>query len=86
MSEEKKSKFAIIEVNMLGKISENLNSETHCSICRNHLEENSIYSETFNLNKIEKGICNHLFHSECIKRWLTTSIRCPNCFKKWNSM
>lgn len=86
------SKFIIKEVYMVGKLSEKLSSETHCSICRNHLEDNSIYDNdcknTYcnkSENSIEKGKCNHIFHTECIRRWLTTNIRCPNCFTKWES-
>ena len=84
------SKFVIKEVYMVGKVGEELSTDIHCSICRNHLEENSIYADCedfcVNGNKIEKGQCMHLFHKECIKRWLTTNIRCPNCFIKWNAM
>jgi RING-box protein 1 len=78
------SHFKIEEVCMVGKVGEELSSETHCSICRNHLEENSIYDNSIIPNKIERGVCNHVFHHECIKRWITTNVRCPNCFNKWN--
>ena len=84
------NKFKIKNIYLVGKISEELTTETHCSICRNHLEENSIYIENntklfFSKNSVEKGQCNHIFHCECIRRWLITNVRCPNCFKKWQS-
>ena len=30
----------------------------------------------------EKLLCNHLFHKECIKKWLNFKTTCPICRKK----
>ena len=81
------STFNIEEIYMVGKESEKLNKETHCSICRNHLEENSIYDNNYELyNPLEIGICNDIFHKECIKIWLRHNKECPNCRKKWETI
>lgn len=40
-----------------------------CSICLDDLDDKELYE----LN------CNHIFHRECIQRWLMTSTICPLC-------
>ena len=48
------------------------NSETElCAICQNNLEENDIIRT---LNR-----CNHIFHLNCIDRWLSEHNTCPTC-------
>ena len=74
----------IVSAQLVGKLcSKNIEDDIQCIICRENLDENNIY----NLNKINKivtGKCNHSFHTECIKQWLShTNIRCPQCFIKW---
>ena len=43
--------------------------ELECSICIGTLESNEWC----------KISCKHLFHNECIKKWLEKSKSCPNC-------
>ena len=49
-----------------------------CSICRNDFEESD--------DNIKVLHCEHLFHCDCIKQWLTTqSYKCPICRKESSS-
>ena len=77
------SKFIIKQHKLVGKIGEKLEADTICLICRNNLEENSIYVESLINNKLSTGTCEHVFHYECIRRWVSSNIRCPKCFNKW---
>lgn len=43
-----------------------------CSICLIPIE-----SETD--NKVQKLICKHIFHFDCIRKWYQKSIDCPMC-------
>lgn len=59
-----------------------------CIICKRELLEPSyeMLSENKNLlnnNKILIGKCGHIFHSDCLSRWLKTSECCPIDKVKW---
>lgn len=48
-----------------------LNDENKiCSICLEEYKNN---------DKIKKLDCNHIFHSECVKIWLSNKTTCPIC-------
>lgn len=47
--------------------------EIFCSICMNELNSNNI-----NVCKLS---CNHLYHTECIEKWLGIKFSCPYCRK-----
>ena len=44
----------------------------YCSICLNSIKEEE---------DTKKTKCNHLFHNECISRWLKIKSSCPLCRK-----
>lgn len=44
-----------------------------CSICQEQLTPHSI------IRKIER--CNHIFHQECIEKWLSEHATCPLCMQ-----
>jgi protein-arginine kinase activator protein McsA len=53
-----------------------------CTICRQSLENDSIYAKednTFSL--VKSGLCGHTFHNECIEPWLNKYKSCPICTK-----
>lgn len=55
--------------------------ENHdCTICRQSLNEDSIYAKEENyFSKVITGSCGHSFHAECLKPWLEKYNKCPIC-------
>ena len=77
-------KYTLIKVKLKNV---DLSFDTHiedlvCSICLEEIDKTAI--EGINIKITE---CNHLFHTECINKWIDTStspqseneIKCPNC-------
>jgi len=66
-------------------------SFARCAICRNNLYEASIdYQANPNGDPEHPGLsiawgqCGHVFHLDCIQRWLKTRSACPLCQKEWD--
>lgn len=62
-----------------------------CAICRNSLNEPSIeyqaYPSPSNNNGLKISIgenCDHMFHLDCIQRWLKARSICPLCNLEWD--
>lgn len=62
-----------------------------CAICRNNLYEPSIDYQANPTGdndhpglSISWGTCGHVFHLDCIQRWLKTRSACPLCNREWD--
>ena len=70
----------IKDMNIISSWSYVTDKNTDCTICRISINSNSIYAvEKGVVSLILKGKCGHIFHSECIKPWLSSNKRCPIC-------
>ena len=47
-----------------------LNKNEDCTICRQHLNNDSIYAiDKAIKSTINTGLCGHMYHTECITPW-----------------
>lgn len=75
------SKFKVESVNILSSWEYILKFNTECSICRNKLNENSIYNDNKEEGIVLTGKCCHTFHKECINEWNKNNRKCPICIQ-----
>lgn len=85
-----KKRFEIKKWNAVAMWSWAICTDT-CAICRNNLYEASIeYRANPNGDAEHPGLsiawgqCGHVFHLDCIQRWLKTRSACPLCQKEWD--
>ena len=74
----------INHVNIISSWSYIMDKNTECTICRQSLNNPSLYSLEKGIDSIiDKGVCGHMFHKECITPWLKTNHKCPICSIKY---
>lgn len=80
--------FVINNMQIFSNWSLILNKSTDCTICRQSLNNPSIYSKEKGLVdfQILSSICGHSFHLDCIDPWLIKNKHCPNCSRKWETV
>lgn len=80
--------FEINNMQLFSSWSYNLGNCKDCTICRQSLNNPSIYSKNngSSITKITGNVnCPHYFHNDCIEPWLKNNRHCPNCSKVWES-
>ena len=89
-SKKTNNRFQIKKWNAVAMWSWAICTDT-CAICRNNLYEASIdYQANPNGDPEHPGLsiawgqCGHVFHLDCIQRWLKTRSACPLCQKEWD--
>lgn len=87
-SEQKKQRFVVKKWNAVAVWSWSICTDT-CAICRNSLHEPSIEYQANPGSSSEDGLsiswgaCGHVFHHDCISKWLRARSNCPLCNKEW---
>ena len=78
------NKFVVNDIKILSSWGYNLPSNIDCTICRHSLNGPSLYNqESGKESTIQRGVCGHSFHNECIIPWINKHKTCPICFKEW---
>ena len=60
----------------------NTDDNHDCSICRDNINDTSIYSQFGYDNDTTKTRCGHLFHTACLSNWTRSNRKCPFCAQK----
>jgi hypothetical protein len=63
----------MLYINYLDTYGNNQNQNNECVICMENFE---------NHHNIFKTVCNHIYHKDCIMKWIFQNINCPICRKK----
>lgn len=78
------SSFEIKSINMFSTWTYVLPKNEECTICRCNLNVPSLYHQEKGIEStIIIGQCQHSFHEECIKPWVSKNNHCPICSQKW---
>lgn len=69
---------------LISSWSYNLDKNSDCTICRSSLNSDSIYNiEKGIRSTLSRGLCGHMYHTECIDPWLKNNIKCPICSQNY---
>ena len=69
---------------LISSWSYNLDKNTDCTICRTSLNSDSIYNMEKGIRStLSRGLCGHMYHTECIDPWLKNNIKCPICSQNY---
>ncbi len=70
----------INKINFISSWSYIMDKNTDCTVCRQSLNSDSLYAmENNTVSTLDKGLCGHMFHKECISPWLQNNRKCPIC-------
>jgi hypothetical protein len=70
---EQLNKASILFVyNDFTKYIKNEESKIICSICQDNIKNGDIIRQF-------KYVCNHMYHHNCIDKWIEKNHKCPNC-------
>ena len=84
MSDLNKIDIEIKKLNIVGVWGWDIKID-NCAICRNNIIDSCIECQANDTNDctISWGVCNHVYHTHCISRWIKTKNICPMCSLEW---
>lgn len=76
--------IVINNMKIISSWSYHLDKNTDCTICRGSLNSDSIYNMEKGIRStLSRGLCGHMYHTECIDPWLKNNIKCPICSQNY---